>query len=817
MIQIQQLEIHEFRGIRHLVLDLKRKSFVVVGPNGSGKSGVVDAIGFALTGTIARLTGAGTAGISMKEHGPHVLRRDDPADAWVKLTFVDTATGKQGSVTRSVKTATTYTLEPDDSALRATVERVACHPELTLSRRELIRFILANAGTRASEVQALLQLDGLEDRRKALKRAFSLCSSDTSHAEGTLTSARQAVGRHLDLPQLDPAEVMRVLNEPRSVLGMAALTELTLDTDLREGLASTPGEVAYSKSGALRDLDAYEVKLAEQRAAQQAAAQVERHARELREDATVAPLLRHRDLVVRGLALLDGTLAACPLCDLVWPTPAELREHLQSKVEQSDAAAARIDALEGDAAGLVTLLRSERPIAQLVRTLAASWGTPEIQAEIGMRLDQLAAVETKLGTLADNPASFADFTADELDPRSRLAEALMELRRVLEALPDTSARQGARDFLTIAADRWNGLRQARRAHDRAARISKLAEAVYRHYCTEVDAALTGLYSQVESRFSAFYRLINADDESGFKAELAPSTGSLDLRVDFYGHGMFPPGAYHSEGHQDGMAVCLYLALLERLLGTDFRLAVLDDVVMSVDGNHRRQFCELLKREFPDVQFVITTHDEVWAKQMQATGLVTSKARSRFFGWTVEDGPAVEIGRDIWDRIQEDLVRDDVPSAAHKLRRGLEGELPELTEGLRGHVPFRGDGRYELGDFLGGVKGRHNDWLKKADKSARSWNADLAPITALQDARVTAVLAQDGEQWAINAAVHDNDWAAMTKADFQPVVQAWRELLALFRCGNAECESWIAVTGAPGREDALRCDCGAYNLNLITKP
>ena len=70
-----------------------------------------------------------------------------------------------------------------------------------------------------------------------------------------------------------------------------------------------------------------------------------------------------------------------------------------------------------------------------------------------------------------------------------------------------------------------------------------------------------------------------------------AAGKLDFKVDFYGIGMFPPAAYHSEGHQDGMGVCLYLALMKQILAEDFRFAVLDDVVMSVDGNHRRQFCQ----------------------------------------------------------------------------------------------------------------------------------------------------------------------------------------------------------------------------------
>ena len=45
--------------------------------------------------------------------------------------------------------------------------------------------------------------------------------------------------------------------------------------------------------------------------------------------------------------------------------------------------------------------------------------------------------------------------------------------------------------------------------------------------------------------------------------------------------MYPPAAYHSEGHQDGMGVCLYLALMKRRSATTSTIASLDDVVMSV--------------------------------------------------------------------------------------------------------------------------------------------------------------------------------------------------------------------------------------------
>ena len=62
MIRLESIEIEEFRGIKKLQIDLRRKNFGICGPNGTGKSGVVDFIEFALTGNITRLSGSEVKG-----------------------------------------------------------------------------------------------------------------------------------------------------------------------------------------------------------------------------------------------------------------------------------------------------------------------------------------------------------------------------------------------------------------------------------------------------------------------------------------------------------------------------------------------------------------------------------------------------------------------------------------------------------------------------------------------------------------------------------------------------------------------------------
>ena len=226
---------------------------------------------------------------------------------------------------------------------------------------------------------------------------------------------------------------------------------------------------------------------------------------------------------------------------------------------------------------------------------------------------------------------------------------LKTLTEKIDAIPDQTETLQAQTFLTTAQIRLTDYREAMRKNKVADIAYTTADAAYASYCSILEDELNQLYDEVEQDFSTFYRAINEDDEAKFTAKLTPSQGKVDFGVNFYERGLFPPGAYHSEGHQDGMGVCLYLALMKRLFGDRFQFALLDDVVMSVDAGHRYQFCKLLRTHFPDTQFIITTHDRLWAEQMKSAGLVTAKSSIAFHTWTIETGPLVASNVEIWRR------------------------------------------------------------------------------------------------------------------------------------------------------------------------
>ena len=205
---------------------------MISGPNGSGKSGVVDAIQFGLTGEISRLSGKGTGGVSVQKHGPHVDRRDDPAAAEVLLTLHFPELGKTAVLTRNVKTAKTFTLEPENAGVRALLEEAAQHPEPTLSRREIIKYILVEAGERSKEIQALLKLEAIGNIRSVLATAKNKVASTYTAGHKDTTNANDALRRHLDVKTLSPEDVLAAVSQRRQVLALPVIMELTADTVL---------------------------------------------------------------------------------------------------------------------------------------------------------------------------------------------------------------------------------------------------------------------------------------------------------------------------------------------------------------------------------------------------------------------------------------------------------------------------------------------------------------------------------------------------------------------------------------------------------
>lgn len=819
MIRVKTIHIEEFRGIRDLNLDLARANFGICGPNGTGKSGVVDAIEFCLTGDVTRLSGQGTAGLSVKSHAPHVDQHKHPEKANVTITADIPSLGKALKIHRSVKNPKKVEVTPADADVKRVVQELAAHPEFALSRREIVKYIITPPGQRSEDVQTLLRLDHLEKIRKSLTTFNNNRKNDADEAERNQRQAEIELKNALKLDKLDRALVVEKVNEKREILGLPVFTELTKNTSFKAGVAvrqDPDKKPALRKPVAVADLTALRsaiegeepAALVDNRLAGKTALEG------LRDDEQALALARQHGLIKTGLELVSED--ACPLCDTPWKAD-ELREHLRQKLLSAEETEKLLAQLQGNINANLESLAERIQMIERAMEYCQNLKPPVPHAEIGAYLDRLKAVETALKDfLADHnrvaPALQA-VTDTWWSPAPAEQGRIDECQAAVNALPDTSEEDEARDILIVAQERYERLlRATTTAREQKAR-STVAQRVLDHYNTTCTAVLEGIYDQVAKDFSSYYRAINREDEEKFIGKLTSAPAKLSFDVDFYGRGLFPPGAYHSEGHQDAMGLCLYLALMKHTLGDKFTFAVLDDVLMSVDTGHRREVCRLLKSEFPHTQFILTTHDRVWLQYMKTEALI-SRSQS-FGGWTVDAGPRVWDDHDIWTEVQEELNKDDVPQAAWLLRRYLEYTAVILADNLRAYVEFRGDGHYDLGDLMPHVLKEWRKRLEDGEKSATHWKRnDEKAVVAAKLAKAKELIARtNAEQWAINPSVHFNEWANLQPQEFQEVVGAFKELLENLRCENKHCKSYLYILPRKGKAEEIRCNCGATNINL----
>lgn len=432
MIKLECAHIEEVRGIRKLDLDFRKEKFAISGPNGSGKSGVIDAIEFGLTGQIGRLTGRGTKGLSVSEHGPHVDKTKFPDAAFVTLRVFLTGIDKSATITRKVASPKKPKIEPADDDVKAALAEIADHPEITLSRREILRFILVEPTKRSDEIQTILKLDEIGQTRSALNTAQNKLQSAHKTATAQVQSDRNALQLHLQIATLKPEDLLEAVNKRRKVLDLPAIAELTADTKLDAGLSNTAKPSEVNKEAALRDLKALaEAAKGFPDLARTEAAAIIADLAQLEADPALLAALRRRSFIEKGLDFVDGP--ECPLCDTPWKDEQHLRDHLKAKLAKSEEARTLQESLLKNGMAIIEKAIRVAGLLTPVQKLAEGQGENGFAQLLTVWKTDLEALKTKLATV-DGITGLKDrITGGWLDMPKALPKSLKALTEKLAA------------------------------------------------------------------------------------------------------------------------------------------------------------------------------------------------------------------------------------------------------------------------------------------------------------------------------------------------------------------------------------------------
>jgi energy-coupling factor transporter ATP-binding protein EcfA2 len=235
-----------------------------------------------------------------------------------------------------------------------------------------------------------------------------------------------------------------------------------------------------------------------------------------------------------------------------------------------------------------------------------------------------------------------------------------------------------------------------------------------------------------------------------------------------------------------MGICLFLALMKKIKGTDFSIALLDDVMMSIDTGHRKRLCELLKKEFSNTQLIITTHDPVWARQLKEHGVVSKKNLFHFRNWSLEVGPVFEA-KDAWDILKGKANTGFVHDAAAGLRINLELEFQDICSNLQAKVPFKASHSWTLGELKDASVSRIKQLLGKAKAAANSWGNKEAIIKlkSIEDELNESIKVSNVDQWQLNPSLHYNEWGNFSKEDIIPLIDSMERLTNSFGVNSSK--------------------------------
>ena len=313
---------------------------------------------------------------------------------------------------------------------------------------------------------------------------------------------------------------------------------------------------------------------------------------------------------------------------------------------------------------------------------------------------------------------------------------------------------------------------------------------------EIKVRSEAVISNVSADVQAMWAVIHPDKAiEGIHLYLPDDADkAVEIGLKFYGVQQDSPRLTLSEGYRNGLGLCIFLAMAKREERHD-RPLFLDDVVVSLDRNHRGMIVELLKKDFDKRQVVILTHDRDWYTEMRHQ---LDEKHWVFKALLPYQTPNVGIRWSHKTTTFEDArahLKDRPDSAANDARKIMDVELALIAERLRIRLPYlRGDknDRRIAHEFLQRLVADGEKCFQK--RSGDVYEGYTDALEALDAARRRL------ESWG-NRGSHSFD---VEPAEASKLIDICETALDSFKCTACSKNLWFADSAGP---EWVQCGCG----------
>ena len=722
--RIRLIKFEHFRGLPANEFKLQGKSLVILGANGKGKSAVVDGIEYVFSGQVARFTGVGTGSIS---HDDAVRNVKTGGDAKVVVAL----SPSNGEICRTL-TSDAYAIT-DRQPVRYFV---ACHSRVdgfVLRRSKILDFVCDQDADRYQKFVQLLGITKVDN----LQRAFVEAERQAKASAERATTACQSKLAVFNDPVVgfvpnSLAQVLTQISEAVEFFELEKTGEWSRLEDrlslLKEKRPQANREKIDSITRALVSLETPLVSAPEVDV--MTANELQAKIVELSDSSADAPRSK---IIEEGRSYLTSHSDAthCPLCEIEFDRPLEaiivrLKERSDALLELRNATSNRQTAL-----GRIKQYADD-VASQLKNDLQHAFLFDEATV-VNLRNARAAAISFARLLARAIRNSYAEDLAlpDTLrlvrETRNALAISLKAQKAALVP-PDSTNLEAAIALVERGIASWSDIDKAEHSVATSREVLRRVTIAKESFSSARESAIQQVFTHISGTVLDYYQRIHDFGDGGEASEctaleLKPTSraaaGGLRLAIQFLGLvDSKDPRAFLSEGHLDSLGLCLFLSAV-RIFNPPGSLLVLDDVLTSIDREHRRRVGELLFSEFADFQIILTTHDEHWydllASSARARGVQGTWRFVKLESWNVETGPVLKVVESSWSFIDTNLAEASYRNLGGPFRLVFEDFLKRTAAKLELKVKYLPDGDYSSGDFIvAGIQDRIRDELIKID-------------------------------------------------------------------------------------------------------
>ena len=586
--RIKNIKLEWFRGAAdQIALDPDCKSLVVYGANGSGKSSFVDGVEYLLhKGKIGHLSHE-YSGRRQEKAIPNTHKPKDVTTG-LRIRFMD-----DSELETKVNDDGSFTTTGADPAKIGTWN----YHRTILRQDEVSRFVHDTKGDKYSALLPLLGLDRLEVAAENLRQLARSIEHESNLQEKRIALRQIEETRKRVFDAQSEDEILKAVEDLHVTYctdnistkdPLAHCIELEAAIGARMAQSSTE-QRRHFVLRILAELD-LTMHIGAVRASSLKLAGVSE------------PLVTEKlDVLLKTVPFVeklgDTKDVECPACGRLLPAD-ELREHLAAERHRLQEIISIFNERKTALGLLCNTLNTLKN--NLDKSDLKSWRDEVVAGNLANNLSYAnemdverfreSCTEEDLIALEENlpPLIEAAVAASQHVPPG--AEALSAARRTTEA---AKAALGAKDQAA-------GIEQANA-------LINFTQSLEQGVRDEIRLRSQGVIDEISSDIRAMWKILHPDEAiEDVNLYLSGAVDkAIDIRLRFYGVEQDSPRLTLSEGYRNSLGLCIFLALANRESDKD-RPLFLDDVVVSLDRNHRGMIQELLSKKFDSRQVIVFT-------------------------------------------------------------------------------------------------------------------------------------------------------------------------------------------------------------------